>query len=100
MHTASRATYRVPEGFQEFQAELAIDDSAEGKGSAIASVFVDDGTGKWLPRYTSPIIHGGEAPLPVRIDLSGVKALSLLTDFAEHGDELDHVDWLGARFVK
>jgi hypothetical protein len=100
MHTASRVTYKLAEPCRAFQAELAIDDSAQGKGSAVCSVFVDDGSGKWQPKYTSPVIRGGESPVPVRIDLTGVKAISLLTDFADRGDELDHVDWLNARLVQ
>ena len=100
MHTAARVAYKLEGPYQEFQAELAIDDSAEGRGSAVCSVFVDDGSGKWQPKYTSPVIRGGEPPVPVRVDLTGVKAISLLADFADHGDELDHVDWLNARLVK
>jgi hypothetical protein len=100
MHTASRVTYKLVHPCREFQAELAIDDSAGGGGSAVCSIFVDDGSGKWQPKYTSPIIRGGNQPLPVHLDLTGVKAISLLTDFADRGDELDHVDWLNARLVQ
>lgn len=100
MHTASRVAYKLDGDYRQFQAELAIDDSADLRGSAICSVFIDDGSGKWLPKYTSPILRGGDAPVSIRIDLAGVKAISLLADFADHGDELDHVDWLNARLVK
>jgi hypothetical protein len=100
MHTSSRVAYKLDGAYNEFQAELAIDDSAEGKGSATCSVFVDDGSGKWQSRYTSPIIRGGEEPVPVRVNLKGVKAISLLTNFADRGDTLDHVSWLDARLVR
>ena len=100
MHTAARVAYRLDGPYQEFQAELAIDDSAGNRGSAVCSVFVDDGTGKWQSRYTSPIIRGSEPPIAVRVDLTGVKAISLLADFADHGDQRDHVDWLGARLIR
>jgi hypothetical protein len=100
MHTASRVAYKLDGPYREFQAEVAIDDSAGGRGSAVCSVFVDDGSGKWQSKYTSPIIRGGDAPIAVRVELHGVKAISLLTDFADLGDQLDHVDWLNARVVK
>ncbi len=100
MHTASRVAYELDGPYRQFQAELAIDDSAAGRGSAVCSLFVDDGSGKWQPKYASPIIRGGESPIPVRVALTGVKAISLLADFADHGDELDHVDWLNARLVR
>jgi hypothetical protein len=100
MHTASRVAYKLHGPVREFQAELAIDDTAGGRGSATCSVFVDDGSGKWQPRYTSPILRGGDKPVSLRVDLSGVKGISLLCDFADHGDQLDHVNWLNARVVK
>jgi hypothetical protein len=100
MHTAARVAYKLDGRYRQFQAELAIDDSAAGRGSAVCSVFVDDGSGKWQSKYTSPILRGGEAPVSVRIDLTDVKAISLLADFADHGDERDHVDWLNARLVR
>ena len=59
-------------------------------------VFVDDGSGKWISRYSSPILRGSEPPVPISVDLTGAKRISLLVDFADRGDELDHVDWLGA----
>jgi hypothetical protein len=100
VHTASRVAYKLDRPYRQFQAEIAIDRSAGSSGSAVCSVYVDDGTGKWQSKYTSPIFRGGEAPLPVRVDLTGVKAISLLCDFADHGDEQDHVDWLDARLVE
>lgn len=100
MHTAARASYALDKPYRQFQAELAIDNSADGNGSAICSVFVDDGSGKWQSRYTSPIIRGGMEPVPVRVDLTGAKAISLLADFADGADILDHVDWLDARLVE
>jgi len=100
MHTAARVSYALDKPYRQFQAELAIDDSAGGNGSAACSVFVDDGSGKWQSRYTSPIIRGGMPPVPVRVDLTGAKAISLLADFADNADILDHVNWLDARLVE
>ena len=33
------------------------------------------------------------------VDVSGVKRLRLVVDFADRGDELDYADWLEARLV-
>jgi hypothetical protein len=100
VHTAARVSYALDKPYRQFQAELAIDHSAGGNGSAACSVFVDDGSGKWQSRYTSPIIRGGMPPVPVRVDLTGAKAISLLADFADNADILDHLDWLDARLVE
>ena len=100
MHSAARLTYDVPDGYRRFEALLAIDDQAETRGSVVVSLLLDDGTGTWKKRYSSPIIRGGEAPRTVAVDLKGAKRLSLLVDFADWADEWDHVDWLDARLVR
>ncbi len=95
VHSAARLTYQLAEPYQQFQAELAIDDSAQGRGSVRFRVFVDG-----QAKYTSPVIRGGEAPLPMAIQIAGAKRLDLVVDFAEWADQLDHADWLNARLVK
>ncbi len=50
-------------------------------------------------RFTSPIVRGGDAPLPVSVDVRGAKKLELLVDYADRADVLDHADWLDARLV-
>jgi hypothetical protein len=95
MHSAARLTYDLDEPYKRFQAELAMDDSASGGGSARYSVFVD---GK--ERFASETIRGGMKPAPISVDLSGAKRLELVVDYADRGDVLDHADWLNARLIK
>jgi hypothetical protein len=101
VHSAARLTYAldapdaVNEPYRRFQAELAIDDETGGRGSVIFRVLVDD-----QARYTSPIVRGGQSPLPVSVDVAGAKRLDLIVEFADRADELDHADWLGARLVR
>lgn len=95
MHSASRLTYRLDKPYRRFEAELAVDDETAGRGSVVFRVFVDD-----REAYKSHVIRGGSPPLPVTVDLREGKRLSLIVDFAERGDELDHADWLDARLVK
>ena len=54
----------------------------------------------WTQAYASDTIRGGAAPLPISVDLAGVKAITLAVEFADRGDELDHADWLSARLVE
>jgi len=95
MHSASRLTYRLDPKFRRFEAELAIDDETNGRGSVVFRVFVDE-----REAYKSPVIRGGMPPTPISVDVRGGKRLSLIVDFAERGDELDHADWLNARLVQ
>lgn len=100
LHSAARLTYDLDKTYRRLDAELAIDDETQSGGSVECRVFIDLGDGKWQPRYASPVIRGGAAPAPISVDLKGAKRISLLVDFADHGDQLDHVDWLNARLVK
>lgn len=95
MHSASRIRYRLDGGHTRFDALLAVDDSAGGRGSVRFRVFVDGS-----PKYTSPTVRGGDPPLPVSVDLQGSQRLDLVVDFADRADERDHADWLEARLVK
>jgi hypothetical protein len=95
MHSASRITYVLSEPYRRFQAALAIDDQAEGGGSVAFRVFVDGQV-----RYSSPMVRGGQDPLPISVDLAGAKRLDLVVDFAERADELDRADWLDARLIR
>lgn len=95
MHSASRLTYRLDKPYRRFETELAVDDETAGRGSVVFRIFVDN-----REAYRSPVIRGRMPPVPVSVDVRNGKRLSLIVDFAERGDELDHADWLDARLVK
>jgi hypothetical protein len=95
VHSAAALSYKLDQPYRRFQAELGIDDSTGGRGSAVFRVLVD---GK--QKYASGPIRGGAPPVPVSLDLAGAKRLELVVDFGERGDQLDHADWLNARLVK
>lgn len=95
MHSTARLSWDLPQSWHRFEAEVALDDSAGKRGSVVFRVFTD---GKEV--YASPVVRGGEPPLPISVDLRGAKRLSLIVDFADRGDELDHADWLDARLVR
>ncbi len=100
MTSTSRLAYDVPAGYRQFQAEVALDDIADDRGSVIFRVFTNSGEMSWKTAYESPVVRGGEAPRSIQIDLAGVQRLALIVDFAERGDEQDHPVWLNARLVK
>lgn len=94
MHSASRLSWRLDGRDRRFEAAAAIDDEAGPRGSVVFRVFVDSDE-----RYRSPVVRGGEPPVPISVDVSGGRRLSLIVDFADRGDELDHADWLDARLI-
>jgi hypothetical protein len=94
MHSTSRLTFPLDAAHRRFAAEIAIDDDADGRGSVTFRVFVDT-----EERYRSEIVRGGDPPQPIEVDVAGGKQLSLIVDFAEEADVLDHADWLNARLL-
>jgi hypothetical protein len=97
LHSAARLTFDLPSGADKFAAELGIDDETAGLGSVVVRVLTDDGSGKWKAAFTSPVIRGGEKPTPVEVPLSDAQRLTILVDYADHGDQQDHLDLLNAR---
>jgi len=101
MHSASRLTYRLeadPTGsrYERFAAEIAVDDAAAGRGSVLFRVYLFRANA-WQLAYASPVVRGGEASLPVSVDLKDARRIALETDYADHGDERDYANWLDAR---
>lgn len=94
MHSACRLTYRLDEPFSRFDAELAVD-AASSQGSVVFRVYVGS-----EQRFASEVIRAGDPPLPISVDVSGGRSLSLLVEFAERGDVQDYADWLDARLVR
>ncbi len=80
---------------KRFEAEAGIDDSTVGQGSVRFYVLVDG-----QEKFASPIVRGGQPPVPVSVDISNAKKLELVVDYADRADVLDHADWLNARLTK
>ena len=80
---------------RRFEAELGVDDSTGGRGSVQFRVLVDG-----REKFASPIVRGGDAPVPVSVDITDAEKLELVVDYADRADVLDHADWLNARMTK
>ncbi len=100
MHSPSRITFDLDGPYRRFDAEAALDAETGPRGSVVFRVFTDDGSGQWQEKSTSDTIRGSQPPVPITVDLTGAKRISLLVDYADRGDEQDHADWLNARLVR
>lgn len=96
MHSASRLTFDLDGEHDRFAASVAVDDAAEGRGSVVFRVFLNDG-GQWREAYASGVVRGGEAPKEVAVEVKGAEQLALVVDYANRGDECDYANWLDAR---
>ena len=94
VHSRSELTFEVPEGFDLFVATVGIDASAGGKGDCQFELL-DGNRSLWRQR-----IKGSDAQQAVRVELKGVKQLTLLVDPGADFDLGDHADWCDARFLK
>lgn len=94
VHSRSELTFEVPEGFDLFVATVGIDSGAGGKGDCEFELL-DGNRSIWQKR-----IKGGDAPEAVRVELKGVKQLTLLVSPGADFDLGDHADWCDARFLK
>jgi hypothetical protein len=99
MHSAGRISYRLGSKFARFDASVAIDDSADGRGSVTFGVYLLR-DGKLSGAFKSGIVRGGDAPVLVSVDVTGAQGLTLVVDYADRGDEMDRADWLDARLVR
>ena len=99
MHSAARLTYRLDGPYRRFEAELAIDEAAGFQGSVVFRVFTSAGQ-TWQEVYNSPVIRSDAKPVPMSVDLAGARAIALVVDFSERGDQQDHADWLDARLIR
>ncbi len=99
MHAKSSLSFALAQPAQRLDFELAIDPSAQRRGSVICRVFALKATDQWQTVYTSPVIRGGEPALLGSADLTGARAVALAVDFADGGDVLDRVNWIMPRLI-
>lgn len=100
LHSASEITYALDGRFDTFAATIAVDDAAEGGGSIIARVLLQQDGGAWREAFASGVLRGGGAAVAASVPLAGAARLKLVVDYADRGDERDYADWLDARLER
>ncbi|MDR3708363.1 MAG: NPCBM/NEW2 domain-containing protein [Capsulimonadaceae bacterium] len=74
-----------------FDAVVGVDDEVGKRGSVTFEVLADKKN-----VFETQVVRGGDAPVPVSVDLTGVQSLSLIVDDGRDGIDSDHADWAGA----
>ena len=96
MHSRSVVSYDLVGEFSQFRATVGIDDSAGGKGSVQFAVEVD---GERV--FTSRLMTGAGKPTAIGpVDVAGKKRLTLIVEFGERGDILDHANWCDPLLIR
>lgn len=95
MHSRSQITYTLDGTHRWLDGVVGIDDEAKGQGSVVFRVETD---GK--VRFNSGLLRGIDAPVKLgRISIQGARRLTLIVEFADRGDILDHADWGDVRLI-
>ncbi|MCH7720766.1 MAG: NPCBM/NEW2 domain-containing protein, partial [Planctomycetes bacterium] len=95
MHARAWIDFDVEAAFTDLLVTIGIDDAVRPGGEAIFRVLGDDRT-----LYDSSIVTGRDAPLPIRIDIRGVRRLRLMADYGQALDLGAHANWADARFLR
>jgi hypothetical protein len=96
MHSRSTVTYDLAGKYRAFHADVGLDDTTVGAGTAACAVEVD---GQRVFEDPELSRQKGARRLPI-LDVRGAKRLTLIVDFGELGDSQDHVDWCDAVLLR
>lgn len=93
-HAESSLRVKLDGNAERFTAQVGLDDAGEGKGSI---EFIATGDGRVL--WRSGLLKGRTQPVPVNVDLKGVKTLVLRVSDGGDGVSYDHGDWAEAALI-
>jgi hypothetical protein len=93
-HSRTRVRYALDDKYRTFEAIVGVDPKAGPRAAVRIGVEVD---GK---SALSQLCKVGNAPVPLRVDVSGAKTLTLVTDFGPLGDVQGHAIWAEPRLVR
>ncbi len=97
-HANSEIAVDVPAGAKLFKASTGIDNNYDTQGIHGSVQFIVEIANKEV--LHTPTLNGGEAPLPVTINIpDAAKLIVLKVDTTPDGPSYDQADWADARFV-
>ncbi|MER7895007.1 sigma-70 family RNA polymerase sigma factor [Streptomyces sp. NPDC096046] len=94
VHGRSSVTIDLNHSCSSYDALVGVDDMTLRLGKVYFSVYAD-GVRLWR----SPLVEGGDAAVPVRVDLTGRSTVRLVVEPRSSLDELMPVDWAESRFT-
>lgn len=93
-HAVSEIVVRLPEPGKTFSAEAGVDNNYDTKGEKGSATFGVEVAGK--EAFKSNLCRGGEAPVPVQVDLNGAREFVLRVGDGGDGPGWDQADWAQA----
>jgi hypothetical protein len=96
-HASCSVAYNLDRKYQRFDSLVGIDLERAPRGRARAAIELD---GKRIELNGGKELTGRDAPLEVRLDMRGVKTLTLIVETGSFGDVQAEVNWAKARLIK
>ncbi|MEW6746681.1 MAG: alpha-galactosidase [Planctomycetota bacterium] len=93
-HSVSDILVRLPSSGATFTADAGVDNNYDTAGRRGTVIFTVEVGGK--EAFRSDVRRGGQAPIPVRVDLGGARELVLHILDAGDGPGWDQADWAEA----
>jgi hypothetical protein len=90
----SMLVYRLPSGSRRFQGLAGLDDSVAGQGHVRLEIRGDDRP------LLERVIGGDGQPLPIDLDVAGIRRLTIVVDYGVGYDVGDYLNIVDARIVK
>ncbi len=94
LHSRTELVYRVPSKSRKFLALAGIDDSVGSEGH-VAFKISGDGKELYIGNFS-----GLDKAVPLEIDITGVRKMTILVDYGQDLDIGDYFDLADARIVK
>ncbi|MCK6484903.1 MAG: NPCBM/NEW2 domain-containing protein [Phycisphaerae bacterium] len=95
LHSAARVTWTLEGRYERLAMRVGIDDSGGRWSDVDVEIRLD---GRAVTRFEH--VRWGEPPRPVDLDMSGVRELTIVIGFGDHGDLQDRVNLLDAALVR
>ncbi|CAN5505061.1 hypothetical protein BH09PLA1_BH09PLA1_33340 [soil metagenome] len=96
VHAASELRYTLSGNYNQFLADVGVDDEVGSGGSVVFQVW--DNLGNKL--YDSGSMGGLTATKSITLDVTGKQELRLIVTDSGNGNNSDHADWANARLLK
>jgi hypothetical protein len=88
LHSRAELTFPLDASYQRLRGTLGVDDAAEGQGGVVFAVEAD---GRRI--FESDPVGGRSDPLPLDVDVTGAKQITLIAEFGPRADVRDYADW-------
>lgn len=96
-HAESQVIYLIEKNDAIFRCSVGIDQSASRLGDAMCRVLLLNSENRWVPYPQTFAVSAGAAAKEITIDVSGYRAIGLVSQIGKHGTVGDRVNWLDAR---